>query len=98
MPRKSHPIPPPSPDADDLKFLRPMDVCALLGISRPTLWRLRRAGSFPHPTALSQRSIGWRRAEVEAWIASRAKVGSVAGEGQSVGLVRKGQQLQFALT
>lgn len=54
-------------------FMRPVDVCALLRISKPTLWRLRRAGEFPAPTSLSRRSIGWRRADIEAWITSRSQ-------------------------
>jgi prophage regulatory protein len=59
------------PDADQLQFFRPADICNLLRISRPTLWRLRRAGQFPAPVSLSKRSIGWRRADVEAWVGSR---------------------------
>jgi prophage regulatory protein len=60
-----------APEADQLQFFRPADVCSLLRISRPTLWRLRRAGQFPAPVSLSKRSIGWRRADVEAWVGSR---------------------------
>lgn len=58
-------------DHDRLQFLRVADVCALLCISRPTLWRLRRASEFPAPTYLSRRSIGWRRSDVEAWTRTR---------------------------
>ncbi|MEO8313306.1 MAG: AlpA family phage regulatory protein [Pseudomonadota bacterium] len=56
-----------------LEILRPADVCTLLRISRPTLWRLRRAGEFPNPAKLSKRSIGWRRVQVEAWITARSQ-------------------------
>lgn len=58
-------------ESDDLQFLRVAEVCALLRISRPTLWRLRRANEFPAPTCLSRRSIGWRRTDVDAWTRKR---------------------------
>jgi predicted DNA-binding transcriptional regulator AlpA len=57
---------------DALQFLRVNDVCRLLRISKPTLWRLRRANAFPEPTELTYRVIAWRRSEVEAWLRARA--------------------------
>jgi prophage regulatory protein len=54
-----------------LQYLRAAEVCALLRISRPTLWRLRRDREFPAPTALSRRSIGWRQSDVEQWLNER---------------------------
>jgi predicted DNA-binding transcriptional regulator AlpA len=56
---------------DALQFLRVNDVCRLLRISKPTLWRLRRAHAFPEPTELTDRVIAWRRSEVEAWLRAR---------------------------
>jgi predicted DNA-binding transcriptional regulator AlpA len=56
---------------DALQFLRPSDVCRLLRISKPTLWRLRRTTGFPEPTELTDRVIGWRRSEIEVWLATR---------------------------
>ena len=56
---------------DSLQFLRVNDVCRLLRISKPTLWRLRRANAFPEPTELTDRVIAWRRSEVEAWLRAR---------------------------
>lgn len=53
---------------------------------RPTrvyLWRKVKGGSFPAPVQVSENRIAWRRAEVEAWIASRPIVsyaGMSAGE------------------
>ena len=58
---------------DPLQFLRTREVCRLLGISKPTLWRLRRANAFPEPTELTDRVIGWRRSEVEEWLLTRNK-------------------------
>jgi predicted DNA-binding transcriptional regulator AlpA len=53
-----------------MQFLRPGDVCRLLRISKPTLWRLRQDG-FPEPTELTDRAIAWRRSEIESWLATR---------------------------
>jgi len=39
-----------SPLAHPLQFLRIADVCRLLRISKPTLWRLRQSCGFPSPT------------------------------------------------
>jgi predicted DNA-binding transcriptional regulator AlpA len=56
---------------DAMQLLTVTDVCKLLRISKPTLWRLRRSGNFPDPTTVTERIFGWRRAEIDAWLASR---------------------------
>jgi prophage regulatory protein len=56
---------------DALQLLTVTDVCKLLRISKPTLWRLRRSGDFPDPTTVTERIFGWRRSEIDAWLASR---------------------------
>lgn len=56
---------------DALQLLTVTDVCKLLRISKPTLWRLRRSGGFPDPTTVTERIFGWRRWEIEEWLASR---------------------------
>jgi predicted DNA-binding transcriptional regulator AlpA len=43
------------------------------GLSRFTLWRKVRDGSFPAPIELSANSIGWPLSEIEAWKASRPR-------------------------
>ena len=70
---ETRPASPVRSDLADLQFLRVAEVCALLRISRPTLWRLRRDREFPLPTSLSRRSIGWRRTDVESWLDARAQ-------------------------
>jgi prophage regulatory protein len=52
--------------------LRPIDVCAMVGVSRSTLYRLIARGEFPMPLQLTSRCRGWREAEVVAWLSSRA--------------------------
>jgi prophage regulatory protein len=54
-----------------LQFLRIRDVCQMLRISKPTLWRLRRSPDFPVPTQLSDRAIGWSRDDIQTWVAAR---------------------------
>lgn len=48
----------------------------LLGITfgRTQLRKLWRRGEFPEPVRLSDRLVGWRLADVKAWIASRPQV------------------------
>lgn len=41
------------------------------GISQPTIWRMRRTGTFPEPVSISPNRIAWREADVIAWIESR---------------------------
>jgi prophage regulatory protein len=47
------------------------DVQRETTLSRTTLWRLIRAGSFPTPVRLSPGRVGWRAEDVEAFIRSR---------------------------
>jgi predicted DNA-binding transcriptional regulator AlpA len=56
---------------DTLQLLTVTDVCKLLRISKPTLWRLRRSRDFPDPTTVTERIFGWRRREIDEWLASR---------------------------
>lgn len=58
---------------ESLQLLRVADVCRLLRISKPTLWRLRRAHDFPEPMEVTDRVIAWRKAEVEGWLRERSQ-------------------------
>ena len=49
-------------------ILRIADVRAATGLSRATVWRMVKAGTFPAPVALGKRAIGWRREAVESWV------------------------------
>lgn len=57
----------PQPHADAL--LDSTAVAALLGIDRRTLRRMVKAREVPAPMRLGRRSLRWRRAEIETWIA-----------------------------
>ena len=56
------------------QILRVADVLAMTGLSRTTLWRRIKSGDFPPPILLGgpgSRAVGWRCAEVQAWIDER---------------------------
>ena len=47
-------------------------VEAVTSLSRTTRWRRERRGEFPKRVRLSPGRVGWRQADIEAWISSRA--------------------------
>lgn len=47
------------------------DVCAALKISRPTLYRLLKAGRFPTGVQVGTR-LRWSRAAIESYVAGAA--------------------------
>ena len=53
------------------QILRCPDVVRLTGLSKATLYRAVKAGQFPAPIKLTTRAVGWRLADVNAWVASR---------------------------
>ncbi len=48
-------------------------VCAVVGLSRTTVWRLCRAGAFPQPIRLSPGRVGWPQCAIDRWLAERAE-------------------------
>lgn len=57
----------------DTKMLRAPEVMARTGLSRVTIWRRVRAGSFPAPIQLGENSIGWPESEITTWLESRPR-------------------------
>ncbi len=55
------------------QMLRAPEVMARTGLSRVTIWRRVRAGTFPAPTELGENSIGWTESEIIAWLANRPR-------------------------
>ncbi len=49
-------------------------VCEVTGLSKATIYRLLARGEFPARVKLSPRCVGWRVAEVDAWLAARTGV------------------------
>jgi prophage regulatory protein len=55
-------------DAQD-RFLRVGAVMERTGLSKTTLYRMVRAGSFPKQVQIGVRCTGWRESAVREWIA-----------------------------
>ena len=53
-----------------LRFKR---VSERTGLSRATVYRRIRAGTFPVPLDLDNGQLGWLEEEVDAWIAARPR-------------------------
>ena len=62
------------PEELQMGILRPPRVQALTGLSRSTIWRMVKDGSFPRPVRLGMRSIGWRESDVMHWLETRPTV------------------------
>lgn len=55
------------------KFLTRKEILEITGKSNPTVWRWTKAGTFPKPYKLGERSVGWKDNEIQEWIASRER-------------------------
>jgi len=62
-----------------VRFIRPREVVEMIGVSRTTLWRMVREGSFPKPVRISKGNAGYLLETVEAWM--RARVQGLTWEG-----------------
>lgn len=65
--------PRPMRDQEELpRILNAKQVRAMLGVSQTTLWRMINVQRcFPRPTPISAHRVGWREADVRAWIERR---------------------------
>jgi len=57
-----------------IRVVRRRELLSLIGLSCSTQWRLEKAGQFPARVRLGKGSVGWRLAEVEAWVSDREKL------------------------
>ena len=55
-----------------MRILRLPEVSQATGLSRSTIYRLVRSGTFPQSVALTARTIGCYSTDIETWIAARA--------------------------
>lgn len=44
------------------------DVCAILRISRTTLWRMEHDEGFPKPITFGRRMKRWKEADIEEYV------------------------------
>jgi len=58
------------------RIIRLPEVIGATQLSRSTIYRLLGSGAFPRPMKLSERAIGWRRDELDAWLTSRERARS----------------------
>ena len=56
---------------NDIQILRRPAVEKMVGLSCATIYRRMNAGDFPRPIKLSSQSVGWRRRDIELWLAAR---------------------------
>lgn len=59
--------------AHSFALLRITQVMQATSLSRGSIYRRVRAGTFPAPVAISARRVAWRAAEIEAWSAALRK-------------------------
>lgn len=55
------------------EILRKSRVLATIGMGNTWLYGAVKRGEFPSPIKLGARAVGWRRSDVEAWLASRER-------------------------
>ena len=55
--------------------VRPSEAAALLGITREHLHALSKMPDFPSKVVMGKRAVGWRIADLEAWIDSKTEGG-----------------------
>lgn len=53
------------------RMLRWPDVARLVRISRATVDRAEKAGTFPRRQQLTDYAVGWRASDVQQWIAGK---------------------------
>ena len=67
------------------RILRCRSLVQLTELSKASIYRLVRAGEFPAPIKLGARAVGWRRDEIEDWIAGRERAGSLTAAPKAEG-------------
>ncbi len=52
-------------------LVRISDVCAITGLSVPTIYRLMSRNKFPRPVKITGTARTWKLSEIAAWMESR---------------------------
>ena len=55
------------------RLMRREEVEERTGLSRSTLYRKMREGTFPEPLRVGARAVRWPCSEIEAWLAARPR-------------------------
>jgi prophage regulatory protein len=54
-------------------LVRINNVCAITGLSVPTIYRLMSQNKFPRPVKITATARAWKLSEVTAWVDSRER-------------------------
>ena len=57
----------------ELKTLRFSDLQEIIPVSRSTLWRWVRDGSFPSPINLGPNTRAWREEDIRVWLETKTE-------------------------
>ena len=52
-------------------YVRVNQLTKLIPISKASVWRKVKEGTFPKPVKLGERITAWRMDEIEAWLVAR---------------------------
>ena len=63
------------------RIVRLPEVMRLTGLSKATIHRRYRDGTFPRPLRLGPQSIGWWRTEILEWLESLQRAGAKLEDG-----------------
>ena len=58
------------------RLLKAKEVMQIIGLSRTTIWRLEKGGTFPKRKQITKMKVGWLKSEIMAWIEERPTVGA----------------------
>lgn len=67
-----------------MRIFRLQDVITTTGLSRSTVYKFIKEGTFPKPVSLGDRCVGWVDSEVHDWILARIEERDLAAEGAAV--------------
>lgn len=61
-------------------LLKLKQVTDIVAMRRSAIYAMMRKGRFPRPIRIGERAVAWKRSEVEAWLASRPRGGTLSGD------------------
>lgn len=64
-----------------LTILRRKQVEARVGLARSTIYDRIKAGTFPAPISLGERTVGWIEGEIDAWLNAQVEKSRKAAGG-----------------
>ena len=62
-------------------ILREKEVIKVVGLSRTSIWRKEKLGTFPRRVKIGDRAVGWLRSSIEEWLRNLKKQGCDQSDG-----------------